>query len=305
MFRSILVPVDGSLMAEQAVLPAAEMAKRLGATLALAVAHPWGPMEDAPVGGSADDRVMHGEELEYLDRLRGRIAAGFGIDAAWRVVEGDPVPALLGFARELGIDLLVTSTRGRGAFLRTFQGDLALRLAHGLGCPTLFLKPRSRGQVVVPPAGFQRILVALDGSRVSEASLEPALALADRSHAQVSLVRVVSPLGAGGAERRADALGYLLRVAGRLEGRGLTPEARVLPRVDAARAVLDHARHIEADLISLATRERGAARRIALGSMADAVVHRGLVPTLVCHSPMNGAIEERIEADRAATAAVS
>ena len=305
MFRSILVPVDGSLMAEQAVLPAAEMAKRLGAALALAVVHPWGPMEDAPIIGSARDRAMHHEEVEYLDRMRGRLAAAFGIDVAWRVLEGDSAPALIGFARELGIDLLVTSTRGRGAFLRTFQGDLALRLAHGLACPTLFLKPRGRDQVVVPPAGFQRIAVALDGSRVSEASLEPALALADRSRVQVSLVRVVSPLGAGAPERRREALGYLLRVAERLEARGLSPETRVLQRVDAARAVLDYARHSEADLISLATRERGAARRIALGSMADAVVHRGLVPALVCHAPMKGATEERIEGDPAATAAVS
>lgn len=305
MFRSILVPVDGSLMAEQAVLPAAETARRLGAVLALATVHPSGPMEDAPVGGSARDRALHAGEVEYLDRLRGRLAAAFGIDVSWRVLEGDPAPALIEFARELEVDLLVTSTRGRGAFLRTFQGDLTLRLAHGLTCPTLVLKPRGRDQVVVPPAGFQRIVVALDGSRVSEASLEPALALADPSHLRLSLVRVVTTLGAGAPERRREALAYLARVAERLETRGLAPEILVLSRVDTARALLDHARHTEADLISLATRERGTVRRIALGSTADAVVHRGFVPTLVCHSAAEEPSGHRTHGDRETAAALS
>jgi nucleotide-binding universal stress UspA family protein len=59
--------------------------------------------------------------------------------------------------------------------------------------------------------------------------------------------------------------------------------------------VLDYARRVQVDLVALVTRERGATRRIALGSMADAVVHRGFVPTLVCHLPA-----KRGEARRAA-----
>jgi nucleotide-binding universal stress UspA family protein len=285
MFRSILVPVDGSIMAEQAAMPAAEIAKRLGARLSLAVVHPWGPMEDAPVAGTAYDREVRWQEVRYLERLRDRVAGAFGIEAACRVLEGDQATALASFAEEVGADLAVTSTRGRGVLLRTCQGDLALRLAHALACPTLFLKPRGRDQVVVPPTGFRRVLVALDGSRLAEASLEPVLALTDHSQRHVMLAQVVSPLGTGLPARRREALAYLLRVAERLQERDVKVDVRVLPRVDPARAVLDYARRVQADLVALATRERGATRRIALGSMADAVVHRGFVPTLVCHSP--------------------
>jgi nucleotide-binding universal stress UspA family protein len=297
MFRSILVPVDGSIMAEQAAMPAAEIAKRLGARLSLAVVHPWGPMEDAPVAGTAYDREVRWQEVRYLERLRDRVAGAFGIEAACRVLEGDQATALASFAEEVGADLAVTSTRGRGVLLRTCQGDLALRLAHALACPTLFLKPRGRDQVVVPPTGFRRVLVALDGSRLAEASLEPVLALADHSRRHVTLAQVVSPLGVGLPARRREALAYLLRVAERLRERerDVEVDVRVLPRVDPARAVLDYARRVQADLVALATRERGATRRIALGSMADAVVHRGFVPTLVCHSPA-----KRGEARRAA-----
>lgn len=303
MFRSILVPVDGSVMAEQAVMPAAEIAKRLGARLSLAVVHPWGPMEDAPVTGTAYDHEVRRQEVRYLERLRDRLAHAFGIEATCRVLEGDQAPVLATFAEEIGADLAVTSTRGRGAFLRTCQGDLALRLAHALGCPTLFLKPRSRDQVVVPPTGFQRVLVALDGSRLAEASLDPVLALADHSQRHVTLAQVVSPIGVGLAARRREALAYLLRVAERLRERDVEVDVRVLPRVDPARAVLDHARRAQADLVALVTRERGATRRIALGSMADAVVHRGVVPTLVCHSSANSSETRRAARTRLPAAA--
>jgi nucleotide-binding universal stress UspA family protein len=295
MFRSILVPVDGSTMAEQAVMPAAEIAQRIGARLSLAVVHPWGPMEDSPASGSASDREMRRQEVAYLARLWGRLANAFRIEAECRVLDGDQAPALATLAEQVGADLVITSTRGRGALLRTCQGDVALRLAHAVPCPTLLLKPRGRDQVAVPPAGFQRILVALDGSRLAEASLEPALALADPSRVHLTLAQVIRPAGAGVAERRGDALAYLRGMAQRQQDRGVAVDVRVLPRMDPARALLDHARRIQADLLALSTRERGGARRIVLGSMADAVIHRGFVPTLVCHSPATrGATRPRV-----------
>ena len=302
MFRSILVPVDGSLMAEQAAMPAAEIAQRLGARLSLAAVHPWGPMEDAPVSGTAYDHEVRRQEVRYLERLRDRLADAFDIEVTCRVLEGDPAPVLVTFAEEIGADLAVTSTRGRGAFLRTCQGDLALRLAHALRCPTLFLKPRSRDQVVVRPTGFQQLLVALDGSRLAEASLEPVLALADCSQRHLTLAQVVSPLGSGLATRRREALGHLLHLADRLRERDEKVDVRVLARVDPARALLDLARHIQADLLALVTRERGAARRIALGSLADAVVHRGAVPALVCHFPAKPGVARRAAGARLAAA---
>jgi nucleotide-binding universal stress UspA family protein len=303
MFRSILVPVDGSIMAEQAVMPAAEIAKRLGAKLWIAVVHPWGPMEDAPLSGSAYDRVVRTHEARYLKRLRDHLAAAFGLEAEFRLLDGDRVPSLATFAEDIDADLVVTSTRGRGAFLRTGQGDLALRLGHALACPTLFLKPRGRDQVAVPPPGFQRLTVALDGSRHAEASLEPALALADPAQVHVTLAQVVSPSGVGAAERRREALAYLICLAERVRERGASVDVRVLAQVNPARALLDHARRMQADLLVLTTRERGAARRIVLGSMADALVHRGLVPTLVCHSPSKRGAARRAARNRVAAAA--
>jgi nucleotide-binding universal stress UspA family protein len=147
------------------------------------------------------------------------------------------------------------------------------------------------------------VLVALDGSRLAEASLEPVLALADHSQRHVTLAQVVSPVGVGLPARRREALAYLLGVAERLQERDVEVDVRVLPQVSPARALLDYARRVQADLVALVTRERGATRRIALGSMADAVVHRGFVPTLVCHSPAKrGEAQPAARTRRTATA---
>jgi nucleotide-binding universal stress UspA family protein len=283
--RSIVVPVDGSVLAEFALAPAAELARRHGAQLWLAVVHPWGAEEAAPLAGSADDLLLRGREADYLRELQDRLAGAYGIEAGRRVLEGDRVPALATFASRVKADLVVAATRGRGVLAGTLRLDLALRLAHALACPMLLLKPPRDHQVPVPAGGFRRPVVALDGSRLAEASLGPALDLSDPRQRQLTLCRVITPLAPGLRERRRRALAYLLRISGRLEERGIPVDVRVLARAHAAGAVTGYADLIGADLVAIATQERGPARRAALGSVADAAVRRGRSPILICHSP--------------------
>jgi nucleotide-binding universal stress UspA family protein len=129
------------------------------------------------------------------------------------------------------------------------------------------------------------LLVALDGSSLAEASLGPALDLSDPRYRHLTLLRVISPLAPDLHERRRRALAYLLRIADGLEERGIAVDVQVLARADAGRAVTDYADLIGAELMVVATRERGAARRAALGSVADTAVRRGRAPILICHSP--------------------
>jgi nucleotide-binding universal stress UspA family protein len=59
----------------------------------------------------------------------------------------------------------------------------------------------------------------------------------------------------------------------------------VMARAHAAHGVTASADLVGADLIAVTTRERGAARRAAQGSVADAVVRQVRAPILICHSP--------------------
>ncbi len=293
MFRSLLVPLDGSTMAEQAVSPAAEIAGRLGASVTLAVVHPSGPLEEAPFPGTGPDERLRAAESAYLEALRLRTLATFRIPAEVCVLGGDVVPSLLACAAERRSDLVVSTTHGRGLVGRLVQGDVALKLAHALTCPVLLLKPLSDPPAPVPPTGFHHILLPLDGSRLAETAIEPALALSAAEARLVTLVQVVVPAsGRPLIDRRRDALRYLYAVADRLESLGVETHCRVLTRVAPAPALLELAREAGADLIALTTRERSEGERMLLGSVADTLVHRGNLPVLVCHGTLReGATE--------------
>jgi nucleotide-binding universal stress UspA family protein len=287
MFRSILVPLDGSTMAEQAVLPAGEIARRLGGRLLLAVVHPWGPPQEAPLAGSRKDAELRRAETVYLERLLERVGSSFDIEAGTAVIGGEDVAsALAEFSAEHRVSLVVSATHGRGRVRRFLGVDVALNLAHDVPCPTLLIRPQGETAPVVPPQGFQRILIPLDGTIRSEVSLEPALALAAPGEVMVSLVRVISPQGTKKARtnRWREAHRYLLAVTDRLERRGIKAEYEVVEGVNRAAAVLSSARRSGAQLIALTTRERGAGRRFLLGSVADATVHGSHAPVLICHA---------------------
>lgn len=296
MFRAILVPLDGSAMAEQAIVPAGDIARRLGASLSLVVVHPWGATEDAPFAGTGADRELRAVEREYLRDVRTRVAATFRVPTDATLLEGDPVPALAAFAGERRVDLVVSTTHGRGALGRALRGSVALRLAHAVACPALLLKPL-RDSSAPDPDGFVRLLLPLDGSPLAETSLEPALALAASRQVLVYLLRVVSPLDSTGEallDRCREATRYLHRIAERLERRGIRTECRVATRASAEEGIVSLASRWDVDLIAVTTRDRGEGRRMLLGSVADGAVRKAPMPVLVCHPAVRQATAEAI-----------
>jgi nucleotide-binding universal stress UspA family protein len=297
MYRSILVPLDGSAMAEQALVPAGDIARRLGASLSLVVAHPWGAGEDAPFAGTEADRELRAVEREYLREVRGRVAETFRVPVEAALLEGDTVPALAAYAGERQVDLVVSSTHGRGALARALRGSVALHLAHAVACPALLLKPLRESSAAPDPDGFVRILVPLDGTAIAETSLEPALALGASHRLVVYLLQVVSPLDAGGGallDRCRAATCYLNGIAEQLERRGIRAECRVVTRSSAEAGIVTLATRWDVDLIALTTRDRGEGQRMLLGSVADGAVRRAPMPVLICHPAVRQAAAEPI-----------
>ena len=114
MLRSLLVPLDGSLLAEQATMPTGEIARRQEARLILATVHPWGPMEDAPKPGTAADRELGQTETAYLESFRNRLSVAFGIHVGAYILDnpaGAHVPCWTR-ARSAGISCGVRDERG-------------------------------------------------------------------------------------------------------------------------------------------------------------------------------------------------
>ncbi len=143
---------------------------------------------------------------------------------------------------------------------------------------------------------FKNILVPLDGSKLSEAALEPAAALATRLGSHVTLLHVIEqdPPSEVHKERHLtnpkEAEAYLKEVASRAFPPGVNAETHVhtAPVSDVARSIVEHAAaEFEPDLIVTCTHGRGGMRDVFFGSIAQQIVSQGTTPLLLVrpHSP--------------------
>jgi nucleotide-binding universal stress UspA family protein len=296
--QQVLVPLDGSPLAEEAIPVAGAIAHRIGASIHLVtVQRPLvppgaefgiGASEDA-VSGSRDDIDV------YLAMMTAKLARMHGVHAASAVLMGAPAERLAEYAQTHGITLIVMTTHGRGGFSRFWLGSVADELVRRIEVPVLLLRHGARSEDAV----FHRITIALDGTPTSEQAIEPAIALgSSMPHAEYTLIRVVEPFpppmvtpvgvyppdtGARSLERLGTAAAeYLEQVADRMRELGLAVQTRVLVG-GVPEEVVGFAERSHAQLIALATRGARGMDRLILGSVADKVVRSAVQPVLVVH----------------------
>lgn len=298
MYRSILVPLDGSKFAEHALPYALALAGQSGGRLRLVQVHePPVPIEFAAEVPSAfyEDETTRALEWESLQEVATSLARDWDVTVTPRMREGEPVTALAREVAESGASLVVMSTHGRGPLARAWLGSVADGLLRTVRVPLLLVRPRNGAALRAPHAGFRHILVPLDGSSLSERVLEHAAPLAEASRARLTLLRTVPasvPVPApyayvGGAaaesdavvgQLREEALRSLDRVAARL---GIPAERVVTAAASPAEGILDHAKQTGADLIAMSTHGYGGFARILHGSVADKVIRGAGTPVLV------------------------
>jgi len=144
MFRKILVPLDGSSFAEEALPHARELAECGGGEIVLArVDEPYEPPPGIFVPATAIPEVVRLSAGEYLEQLVSRLRlAGLKVEST--VLDGKVADAILKYAREEGVDLIAMSTHGRTGISRLLMGSVAEQIVHGAPCPVLLIRPWER-----------------------------------------------------------------------------------------------------------------------------------------------------------------
>lgn len=295
--RSILVPLDGSPFAEQALPWAMALARAGSSRLRLALVHRCFP---APVDRAGRrlfvrmELAVRKSERDYVRGIASRARAE-GLRVSTAMLEEPVGPALARYTRDIGLDLVVMSTHGRGPLQRAWLGSVADYLARTLEVPLLLVRPRESDQPIGEPSAAE-ILVPLDGSPLGEAALRPAAAVAGLLGAELSLLQVVAPVEQLAApplafptgfderittERRNQAQDYLDRVAARLRETGVPAKGVAQLGGYPAEAILEAARAPGVGMIALATRGHGGLRRVALGSVADKLIRAAELPVLL------------------------
>jgi nucleotide-binding universal stress UspA family protein len=294
--RGVLVPLDGSELAEQALSVGAAHARRTGATLHLVTVHEPMPLAavppDYPMPMQELETEIHEERLRYLEPVARSARASLPTPVVASVVTGHPAAALCEYVETHPVDLVVMTTHGRGGLSRLWLGSVADRMLRRVAIPVLLLHPDETLQ----STAFRRVLVALDG-RIEQPVLGAVELLGSEANGlHCTLTRVVEPsvpvlssLAARparlppdwNAKQEAEARHYLATLADQLGTRGWNISWQLLIGRGVASQVLELADAIQADVIVVGTRGSRGVERLLLGSVADKIVRGARVPVLV------------------------
>jgi len=298
-FRSILVPLDGSPFAEQALPLARELARATRSKLRLVLVHelPGPPVDVASARLYTSIEVaVRKSERAYLQGVAARLREASPTRVHTALLGGPIGPALATYVEEIGADLIVMSTHGRGPFRRFWLGSVADHLVRTAEVPVLLVRPSEEATGQAPPPVIQEILVPLDGSPLAEAALGPASAVAGALGAGLLLLQVVQPIvlmtdpplavPTGYDDRlttirRREAQDYLDSLRDKLGAQGLRVSTAAVVGGPLAPTILELAGPDRVGLIAIATHGRGGLRRLALGSVADKLVRGADQPVLV------------------------
>lgn len=287
MYRTIVVPLDGSALASRA-LPYARALATAETRIVLVRAVP--PPTSPPASQGTDKAV--GEAEAYLTKLAHHASEG---QTQVLVVAraGDPATTILAEACRHDADLIVMASHRRSAPGRLVFGSVSDEVVRRADVPVLVVPGRGESWAT---SEVRRILVPLDGSERAETALAPAIELTESLNAALILLHVVEPaeyfrvteypagssylLGFDGERGPDDDLSELAR---QLQRPGLSVNALV-EGGDPVTTILAVAEEERVDAIVMASHGRGGLARLALGSVTEGVARRSTAPVLVVNA---------------------
>jgi nucleotide-binding universal stress UspA family protein len=313
MFERILVPLDGSERATQALSVAARIARATGGSILLTqvivpIVYDGVGLAPSPIVTPEVIEMDQQDAESYLKEVAASPVLA-GIATSCEVLFGFPAQQILRYAREQAVDLIVINSHGRTGLTRWVLGSVAQQVTHESATPVLVLR---EGGFVLPGAHPEMLsrpvcaLVALDGSDLAEAVLEPAAnlvsALSTPTAGALHLMRVVKSVSTSSASGAAaqmneeaveEVKAYLAAIKARLQEQfpehDLAISWLVTLNEDVAGDLISAAQtqsegeagRKEADLIAMSTHGRGGFARLVMGSITERVLETSRLPMLI------------------------
>ena len=190
--RYVLVPLDGSPLAECALPWAVAVAQALGArmTLLRVLERPAISSGTSHHHDAVDWEMRRAEARSQLSRID-RDLKGRGLTSAVELLEGRPAEQIINLARALHVDLVVLSSHGEGGLTGWALSSTALMVVARTHASLLVVPAHSAEGQRVGELRLRRILVPLDCSPRAECVLPLATALARAHDAELILAHVV------------------------------------------------------------------------------------------------------------------
>ena len=278
--KNVLVPLDGSELALQALPTARVLAGRFGAELhtVTVVNSEKDSARGVRLGAAALD-VPDGDHRVFV------------------VTGHDPAETITQRAQSLGSCLVCLATHGRGRLGGALVGSVARSVVRGSADPVVVLGPMADNPGWTPrprswpePMSVARIVACVDGSETSEQVLPLAIGWAQALDMSLTIVTATdadpSPIGSRRAETRygehPDAASYIERLVEEWREDLPAVDGAVLPDpIGPASAIRRHLEDRPAGLVALTTHARSGMERILGGAAAANIVHASTAPCLV------------------------
>ena len=305
MYTRILVPLDGSKLAEQVVPYVRLFGKSLHSSIELlrvvdtglpGIPHPAHAVRPHLY---VVDMISHARS--YLDGIEESLGnAGASLSAI--VKHGSPAACIVNEAEKEPATLVAMSTHGRCGLSRWVFGSVSAKVLHASTFPLLIVCPSEKGKIT-EEINLKSIIVPLDGSPTAERVLPHVVGLAKSLGLTTTLVRATfskedyyrymayqpldsvstayyGPYEEFSEETDAQAMKYLHDVGLNLRSQGAMVQERLLHGPTAG-AIANMADETPGSLVAMTTHGRTGVRRWILGSVTDQVVRHGGGPVLV------------------------
>lgn len=276
----IVVPLDGSTLSQNALPFAARLAAAYG---------------DAPVHllhVVDEDIVKTPEDLDKARDAFSSFALGLASEHGIKnphvhVAQGNPADAVLRYKWEHAARFVVLATHGRGGFHAAFIGSVADKICRASRVPVLAVP----GTETPSAPGSGPTLIAIDGSEEAEAALALGREVARLFGSDIHLLRAYSippPIGVEFSYYSPEVLQSFETAATEYLQQVAQPgEKTHIVQAQAAIAIEEAANQLDVGLVVLASKGRGLAHRLALGSTTDRVLHAVHRPILIVPSASN------------------
>ena len=236
------------------------------------------------VGTQVVERVIE-DAKKYVEGVASEFSSkGFSVNAMTTV--GTPAVEILRVADEENIDLISMATHRGPSIARGILGSVTDRVLRSSTLPVLTVRPGTHagfGESGVPGA----VVVPLDGSKVSQRAIEPAIQIAKALGAEIVFIQAIRQLVGSGIDYHYDpgpdqeaCLDYLDQFVDCAKEQGIKARSHV-PIGSAAIKIIEEVQEFEGGLVVMSSHGSSGLPRWMVGSVADKVIRASRRPVLI------------------------
>jgi nucleotide-binding universal stress UspA family protein len=296
MFERILLPLDGSELAELALPYGEELASRLGSEIILYHVY--------------EHEHQHQEHMHqsYLDRLaetvrqniKKSVAKDTEVKVSTKVEVGVPTENICNLIDKNKVDLIImTAVSTSGLKIGKMLGSVTEHVCRTVPTPVMLVRPQTAQRIGSKQQLINNILITLDGSEFSKLALPVGEELATKLKVRINLFEMATIIrlyddGMGGtvyydttkldADEKRRVSDEIVALDRELKQKGLDVTSTVTSGFDAAAEIFKVCKKIGVDLVVMSTHGRSGLGRWVLGSVTEKVLRYGEIPLLLVNA---------------------